>query len=1002
MKSGKSLSLAWFSVVLVVAGCSSADESNRRKLAASAKAAARESSKPSKVDSATGLLSAVEQKRWDQAKAYAKRALVEHPEDPDVMMAAAEVASNDHDIDEMAELMLLACQLGDYQPSSRINAVGKSLFDLGRMYQVIELYETSLERHPDQQMLRKRLITFLLGAGRTDLANAHVEPLIRGGETDASLLCMITDLNQHRFKPEIGQRQVRLNPDDQRVRLGNAIYLYDVNKDDEAAVVLQQILAKHPGFAPAHALYGQLLTSAQRYEEMPQWYNSRGEESTNQANYWLTLGDWAAYRQDHQGACRSYWQATQIAPNKILAWSRLASAIGKLAGSASPEAQGFSDDQLADIERRVSDLQKVRQQIKGFQKNQMQSQRDAVQLAKLLAGLGRNLEAKAWCGIASRLYKDPTPDFSLVRKQVDANLELDDRWVSVSSQPALQIDLSDLPPPRFDSLQPDAGDRIVLSPKLESTDHLRMKDATSQWELGGVGGENNPGDVDVMPLERSLGIGGGTIDFDLDGLPDLVVAGAAGTMRGIDSKSNELLRNLGGRFGPVTEAAGAGDRHFGQGVAVGDFNQDGFPDLFYANFGHNVLLRNNGDGTFQDVSALLGEDAEQWTSCGAFVDVNLDGVVDLVTTNYCDALETIKQPCVNEAGVPGPCHPLKFAARDDVFLQGDGRGGFADVTSRWKAGVTPGRGLGILAGQLQPDHQAVYIANDMTANEYYLVDKSGGDPREDSAVVRGLALDGRSRSQASMGIASGDMDNDGDLDIFVTGFANEYHIYYEQVSPGTWVDSTGRQGLMEPTVLVVGFGTEAIDLDNDGLLELLVTNGHISEFPDRAVPLREPFQVFRRGVDGRFQLVDDDAWDDYFANNHIGRALWTIDANVDGKVDVLVTHTFEPAKLLINQTETENRRIAFRLVGTNSSRDAVGAVVTFEVDGQRRSLWATAGDGFMCSNERILRAGLGGSDRVNDVSVRWPDGTTEDFGSLSANQTYLLVQGQDTAFSGSH
>jgi hypothetical protein len=624
--------------------------------------------------------------------------------------------------------------------------------------------------------------------------------------------------------------------------------------------------------------------------------------------------------------------------------------------------------------------------------------------------VGRYGESKAWCQVAESLGRGPTAGLTKTKNLVASKLNSGEAWLAISEQPALLLDLSELPLPR---LKVSATANTLPVSIAESGANARLEDSTALWEMQGVGGKSNPENNDVMPLERSLGVGGGAIDYDLDGRPDIVIAGAGGTMRGNDSHSNQLLRNIGQQFRGVTENAGAGDHHFGQGIAVGDFNEDGFPDLFYANFGINTLLANNGDGTFSNVSQISRDTAQEWTTCGAFVDLDLDGLTDLLTTNYCDAYETINHPCINAEGVSGPCSPLKFKAHRDMFFRSNGAGGLDDVTSKWKPETSLGRGLGLLAGNLREGQQSVYVANDMTANEYISLGQTGDSASAgsasvdsasaesasvDSAQIRGIAFSGRSQPQASMGIASGDLDLDGDLDFFVTGFANEHHIFYEQMKPGYWVDSSSRHGLTVPTVKVVGFGTEAVDLDNDGWLELLVTNGHISEFGDKEVPLRQPFQFFRRGNQGKFQLVDDDAWGDYFVSNHVGRSLWTIDANVDGLTDVVVTHTYESAKLLLNQTKTNNRRIEFQLVGTKSSRDTVGAVVGFTVEGQQRRLWHNSGDGFMCSNEHILRAGVGLAEKIEDVSVQWPDGSTDHFGSLEADSRFLLIQGQADAF----
>ncbi len=186
-------------------------------------------------------------------------------------------------------------------------------------------------------------------------------------------------------------------------------------------------------------------------------------------------------------------------------------------------------------------------------------------------------------------------------------------------------------------------------------------------------------------------------------------------------------------------------------------------------------------------------------------------------------------------------------------------------------------------------------------------------------------------------------------------------------------------------------------LDGDGTDEIVVTNGHIGEFDDGAYAYEQPFQIFRRHTDGTFALLDDDDWGDYFSRPHVGRALWTVDINGDHRNDVMITHTREHARLLVNQTPATNRYLSVRLVGRDCTRDATGAIVRFSHDGQDRTLWCLSGDGYMCSNERILRAGVGSSDEVNDVHVVWADGSVDQIGTLATNAHYLIVQGDGAA-----
>ena len=352
--------------------------------------------------------------------------------------------------------------------------------------------------------------------------------------------------------------------------------------------------------------------------------------------------------------------------------------------------------------------------------------------------------------------------------------------------------------------------------------------------------------------------------------------------------------------------------------------------------------------------------------------------------------------CPNQEGVIGPCHPLTFPADADRFYEGVGNGSFRNTTSQWISEPSTGRGLGILAGNLDGSQLGVFIANDMSRNAFYTPTKTAnGIELEENASVRGVAVDGRTQAQASMGIASSDFDLDGDLDLYVTGFGREYNIYYEQIAPGIWRDETNKLDLAQPTLSVVGFGTEAIDLDNDGIDEIAVTNGHIGDFSDaESLPYEQPIQLFRRRQDGRFELLSDDDWGKYFRDHHVGRGLWTMDVNRDGKTDLVLTHTKEQLRLLVNRTENAGKSIGFQIKGTTCSRDAIGSTIQFTYKDQPRTLWLLAGDGYMCANEKILRAGLGDATQVENVSITWPDGKTEQVGTLETGTDYLLVQGK--------
>lgn len=966
---------------------------------------------------------------WQSARPVARQAILANPNDPDVLSDAAKVFGFSGQPREAAEMLVDAARVADYRPASRVSFAVRALIEVGDLYGAIELLENSLDVAPENSELRRVLVGFLGEAERTEKIPLHFLHLIQDRDFDFPLLVAITETSERRFAVDTIEILLERNPSDHRLKLGQASTSIAEGNITAASRVLEEILEHRPDFAPAHAIYGQTLIMQRRFDEIANWSDTAPPGTTSYCDYWLTLGDWAAHSNRVDEAARAYWQATRVDPNRSLAWSGLAQAVrvgtaDKTAAQRSITASNSSiplvphvsrsvDHERAEtllaIDERIVGLLELRKRYNAFSAGNRISQTDAVAVAESLRKLGRYWEAEAWTAAAISLTDSPSTQLIGLRTEILKALQKDRRWQSDTGQNALALDLSNFPLPTLhernsaaDSNQSSpaqAHERFAVIPKKLSTEHLRFVEQSDRWGLQAIGANNNPIDVRLAALIRSTGAGGGAIDYDLDGFCDFIVMNAGGTMLERDSVPNDFMRNLGQRFTKVTDWAGVGDRGFGQGLAIGDYNEDGFPDLFFANLGSNCLLRNNGDGTFTDCSDQLHDDERQWTTSAAFVDVNNDGISDLLTTNYCATTDSLSQGCYDDFGQEGPCHPLRFQAHADQFFIGSGDGEFRDVSKQWVGDVSTGRGLGILTGTLDNERLGILIANDMSANFYFTSQASTHDEQPgrltESAAARGVAVDGRTMTQASMGIAASDFDGDGDLDFYMTGFAQEYNIFYEQISAGYWQDQTRRLELDLPTLSLVGFGTQAIDLDGDGIDEIAVTNGHIGDFPDpKAPPYEQPFQIFRRGSQGNFVLLDDNPWGDYFQTPHVGRAMWRMDVDRDGRDDLMITHCAEQVRLLVNQSDDENHRIAFRLIGTQSARDAIGAIVRFQSDGRARTLWQLAGDGYLCSNERTLRAGLGNDHEVTNVMITWPDGSITEIGTLAADAEYLIVQNE--------
>ena len=455
------------------------------------------------------------------------------------------------------------------------------------------------------------------------------------------------------------------------------------------------------------------------------------------------------------------------------------------------------------------------------------------------------------------------------------------------------------------------------------------------------------------------------------------------------------------------------DTGFTQGLTQGDFNADGFPDLMSGNIGENRFYQNNGDGTFTDVTEQMSAGGSRWTSSVAFADLDRDGLGDFVEINYCAGDEVYSQECIdNEVSQPRSCSPLVFPAEADRLFKLNSGGGFADVTDRWLAGQPSRHGLGVVVAQIDDrDGLDLYVANDEGANQLWSSNPatdSGDDSQPaasfgltDQATIRGVAVDGRSRSQASMGVAFADADRDGDFDLYVTHFTDDYNTFYQQISSGTWFDKTTSVGLAKPTFSLLAFGTEWFDADNDGHQELLVANGNIDDFRHKGHPLRMPTQFFAQAVEPsgavRWRELPADALGDYFSEQVVGRALVTWDVNRDGKTDALITHLFDPVALLVNESKGNASSVRLYFKGVQSERDAIGTTATAIIGDDTAVAQVTSGDGYQCSNERVICFGLGDADAIDELTVAWPSGQEIKLENLRGGFDYIVIEGHDQA-----
>ena len=451
------------------------------------------------------------------------------------------------------------------------------------------------------------------------------------------------------------------------------------------------------------------------------------------------------------------------------------------------------------------------------------------------------------------------------------------------------------------------------------------------------------------------------------------------------------------RFTDVTAGSGLEAPGYGMGAATGDFDNDGRIDLYLTRLGSNRMLRNNGDGTFSDVTSRTGTGHARWGVSASFLDFDRDGWLDLYVGNYVDHRPGGDADCSTPTGVRNYCGPQRYLAVPDRLYRNRGDGTFDDVTAESQIASAFGRALGVVADDLDGDGWVdVYVANDGDDNQLWINRRDG--TFRDGALLAGVALNHAGMAEAGMGVDAGDVDNDGDVDLFVTHLDNETNTLYVNDGTGMFEDRSARARLAAPSVPFTGFGARWFDADNDGWLDLLAVNGAVSVLQPLLqagdpFPLHQRNQLFRNLGDGRFEDASDRAGA-AFRRSEVSRGAAFGDLDNDGDVDVVIGNNNGPARLLLNQLGNRHHWLGLRLAGGEPPRDMLGARVgVFPAD--RPPLWRRAGsDGSYASasDPRVL-VGLGPAATVQRVEVIWPGGRVEEWTDLAAERWFTLTEG---------
>ena len=513
-----------------------------------------------------------------------------------------------------------------------------------------------------------------------------------------------------------------------------------------------------------------------------------------------------------------------------------------------------------------------------------------------------------------------------------------------------------------------------------------------------------------MYFPEIVGSGAGLFDFDNDGDLDLylVQGGALGTS-GPSEATDRLYENVldersgARRFVDVTEKSGIRARGYGMGVACGDYDRNGFVDLYVTNFGSNQLWRNNGDGTFSDATAAAGVDDRRWSVPAVFFDYDGDGWLDLYVGNYADFRMGNHRQCFSVGSRADYCAPVSYGAEPDRLFRNLGDGRFEDLTIETGLDRAFGYALGAMAADLDADGRLdLYVANDGVPNQMW-INQDDGRFLEDT-LLSGGGVNAQGKPEASMGVDIGDFDGDGDLDLFMTHLVKETNTLYVNDGSAMFSDKTRALGLAEPSFAMTGFGTSFVDYDNDGWLDLVVVNGAVSMIQDlvRAgdpSPYHQPNQLFRNLGDSTFEDVSEQAGD-VFSRSESSRGLALGDLDNDGDMDAVLTNNGGPARVLENRVGSAAQWIGLQLIHDSTvdgGTDVVGATALVRIAGTKRQLLRsvrTAGS-YASSHDPRLLFGLGANSSRADISVEvtWPGGSREVWTNLPVGRYTELRRG---------
>jgi tetratricopeptide (TPR) repeat protein len=867
---------------------------------------------------------------------------------------------------------------GDRIAVDTLAAAAALAIESGTILKAEQLLRLALEIQPHDVPIHRRMASILNATGRRAEAAVHGKFCILAGALTVEELLLWSNPDEPYQDEKILPRAQQAAPDDPGVRLGSLMTSISAAESSQDVDELRSLRQHFPESPEIEAAIGNYYLDHGEFLKFLSWHQSLSAASDDHAEVWFVRGRWAQMTEQSESAVRCFFEAATRAPlsrRAVFLLGQQLAVLGRQAESRICLQRAERLSQLQITMRPVyfegADLEKLRTISAAF------------------AELGGATESLGWAYAATRLFPNDRAAADEYRRLLSGSRASNAHGTEMFPG---KLDLSIYPLPVFEQRLLPQKSAVELQSSV-----IRFSDDAARVGIQFQYFSSDDPTTRGKRIFETTGGGVAAADFDLNGWPDLYwTQGCRWPVNHEQREFRDLCYMNTGRdsFVEISKPAGLEEYGYSQGVAAGDLNHDGFPDLYVANIGQNQLFLNNGDGTFTGQSSA-GFTDNSWTTSCAIVDLNGDSHPDLFDGNYLSDRSTYERGCGTDD--PDECSPAAFSPAQSRMFLSAGDGGWIDGTSSLGLSGIEGKTLGVVAvrtpGSVIPD---LFLANDGEANSYLrgFADTVGQVSYRETAVFCGVAFDRDGRAQASMGVAADDYDGDGLVDFFVTNFYRESNTLYHQQIGVLFTDESRTANLREHSLLKLGFGTQFLDANLDGKPDLVLTNGHVVDRSHKGEGYHMPPQFFLNTGNGLFQELKPEGTTPYFAGQYLGRGLARIDWNRDGKEDFAVSHLDSRASLVTNESESTRGAISLHLTGTLSARDPIGANVTVIVDGRQMTRQLLAGDGYEASNQRLLVFGMGTAEFADQIQVEWPSGLKQTFAGVSSGSELRLIEGR--------